>query len=123
MLLIDQIAEQHIQAAIERGELEDLPGSGKPLNLDDDSQIPAELRAGYRLLKNANFIPPELKMRREIRNLEDLLEQLTDAPARNRTQARLTLLKAALEKRSKGESMVLQEALYRQKLVKKMCSE
>jgi hypothetical protein len=58
---IDQIAETRIREAIERGELSGLPGEGRPLQLDDDSAIPEELRAAYRILKNAGFLPPELQ--------------------------------------------------------------
>ena len=55
MWLVDELAEQHIKAALEKGELSNLPGSGKPLQLDDDSHVPPELRAGYRLLKIRAF--------------------------------------------------------------------
>lgn len=51
MWLLDQWAERHICDAQNKGEFENLPGSGEPLILDDDSHIPPELRAGYRLLK------------------------------------------------------------------------
>lgn len=51
MFLIDEWAERHISSALKRGELENLSGEGKPLQLDDDSHVPADLRAGYRLLK------------------------------------------------------------------------
>jgi len=60
MWLIDQIAEQHIAQAIERGELDGLPGAGEPISLDDDTWVAEELRAEYRLLKNAGFVPPEV---------------------------------------------------------------
>lgn len=76
MWLIDQLAEQHILAALEKGELSGLPGEGKPLVLEDDSQVPAELRTAYRLLKNSGFLPPELESRREALALVDLLQQL-----------------------------------------------
>jgi len=65
MWLIDQLAEQHIREAQEKGELSQLPGEGAPLKLDDDSAVPPELRSAYRLLKNAGYLPPELEMRRE----------------------------------------------------------
>lgn len=82
MWLIDQIAEKHISDAQKRGEFDNLPGQGKPLQLDDDSAIPAELRTGYRLLKNAGFIPPELIQRKEALQLVDLLQNLDpDCPA------------------------------------------
>ena len=48
MFLVDEWAERHINAALKRGELNNLSGEGKPLVLDDDSHVPAELRAGYR---------------------------------------------------------------------------
>ncbi len=57
MWLLDQWAERHISDAQNKGEFENLPGSGEPLVLDDDSHIPPELRAGYRLLKNAGCLP------------------------------------------------------------------
>jgi len=76
MWLVDELAEQHIRAALEKGELSNLPGAGKPLQLDDDSHVPPELRAGYRLLKNAGFLPPELELRREAVEVNNLIRQL-----------------------------------------------
>jgi len=76
MWLVDELAEQHIRAALEKGELSNLPGAGKLLQLDDDSHVPPELRAGYRLLKNAGFLPPELELRREAVEVNDLIRQL-----------------------------------------------
>lgn len=73
MNLLDQLAEAHIQNAMERGALDDLPGAGQPLPPDEASQVPPELRAGYRLLKNAGYVPPEINQAREIRELTDLL--------------------------------------------------
>lgn len=51
MWLLDQWAERHIRDAQNKGDFDDLPGSGEPLVLEDDSHIAPELRAGYRLLK------------------------------------------------------------------------
>jgi len=59
--MLDFIAEQRIAEAIANGDLDDLPGSGKPLELDDDSLLPEELRLAYRILKNAGFVPPEIE--------------------------------------------------------------
>ena len=50
------LAERKIAAAIERGEFDDLPGAGQPLDLDDlDPLMPEELRMAYRILKNAGM--------------------------------------------------------------------
>ena len=51
MGLLDQWAERHILDAQDKGEFDNLPGQGQPLTLEDDRAVPAELRAGYRLLK------------------------------------------------------------------------
>ncbi len=71
--LINQIAERRIQSAIDDGKLDDLPGKGKPLELDDDSLVPEELRVAYRILKNAGYLPPELEDRKQALDLCDLL--------------------------------------------------
>lgn len=73
MFPIDEWAERHILEAQKRGELENLSGSGKPLQLDDNSAVPAELRSAYHLMKNSGFLPPELSARKDALTLADLL--------------------------------------------------
>lgn len=74
MSIIDDMAEKCILEALAKGELSNLQGQGKPLEIDDDSQVPEHLRAGYRILKNAGFLPPELEDRKQALVLVDLLE-------------------------------------------------
>ena len=74
MWLLDQWAERHIIDAQRKGEFDNLPGQGQPLALDDDSAVPEELRSGYRLLKNAGCLPPELEQRKEAMALADILK-------------------------------------------------
>ena len=95
MLAFDIIAEQRILRAIERGDLDDLPGMGKPLALDDDPLVPPETRMANRILKNAGVVPLEILERREIARLEALLPGL-DAGGRARTLARLAVLRTHL---------------------------
>ena len=79
MDLFAVIAERRILEAMERGEFDDLPGKGKPLNLgDDDPMVPEELRMAFRMLKNADLLPPELELRKEILRLQDLLDAVQD---------------------------------------------
>ena len=50
------LAERKIEEAIARGEFDDLPGAGRPLDLDDvDPLLPEELRMAFRILKNADY--------------------------------------------------------------------
>lgn len=65
MLLLDILAEKRIEEARDAGEFEGLPGAGQPLPEEDLSMVPEEDRAGYRLLKNSGFLPPELELHRE----------------------------------------------------------
>ena len=95
MLAFDAIAERRILQAIARGELDDLPGSGKPLALDEDALVPAETRVAYRVLKSAGFVPAEILERREIARLEALLPGL-DASGRARTLAKVAVLRTHL---------------------------
>ena len=77
MFLVDEWAERHISSALKRCELDNLSGEGKPLVLDDDSHVPADLRVGYRLLKNAGCLPPEIEQRKEAATLASLLRGLS----------------------------------------------
>lgn len=97
MWLLDQWAERHILDAQTKGEFDDLPGRGEPLTLDDDLHVPPELRAGYRLLKNAGCLPPELEQRREAVALVDLLKATRpDDPHYAELSRRLALLELKL---------------------------
>ncbi|MBX8462017.1 DUF1992 domain-containing protein [Enterobacter sp. RIT637] len=97
MWLLDQWVERHISDAQRKGEFDNLPGSGEPLVLDDDSHIAPELRAGYRLLKNAGCLPPELEQRREAVELRDLLKSVRkDDPRHSELSRRLTLIELKL---------------------------
>jgi len=50
------VAERRIKEALERGDFNDLPGAGQPLDLDDDACIPEDLRMAYKLLKNGGYL-------------------------------------------------------------------
>lgn len=106
MDLLDRLADQKIAAAIDDGALADLPGAGRPQKLDDDALIPPELRAGYRLLKNSGYLPPELECQRELNNVEALLDR-TDLGAGERRNARkrLALLQARVGESRLGTSL------------------
>lgn len=63
----ESLIEQRIREAEAAGQFCNLPGAGKPLRLDDDDHVPEELRAGYRLLKNAGYAPPWIELQQRIR--------------------------------------------------------
>jgi len=80
--LFHRLAEQRILEAQRKGEFDDLPGKGKPLELEDLSWVPDELRIGYIVLKNAHVLPPEAELLKDIHILEDLLKHVEDESER-----------------------------------------
>jgi len=120
MLLFEIIAEQKIRAAIERGEFAALPGQGRPLDLSEDPLVPEELRMAYRLLKNAGFIPPELEARKEIRQLEQLIQGLGLGAERSKALRKLQLLSAKLAESRRGRENLRLEADYFDRLIKRL---
>jgi hypothetical protein len=72
---LDALVERRIAEAIARGEFDDLPGSGRPLALDDDPLVPEEQRVAHRILKNAGYIPPELEQVSEVNRLLAAIER------------------------------------------------
>jgi hypothetical protein len=92
--VLDLLADAKIAAAIEAGEFANLPGAGKPLDLDDDPLVPEDLRVAWRILKNSGFVPPEVAERRERVALSRLIASIDDEGERRRAVARLALLEA-----------------------------
>ena len=91
--MLEFLAEQKILEAVSRGELDGLPGAGRPLELDDDKLIPEDLRLAYRILKNAGFVPPEVEALNQIADLERMVTKDSKAARK------LALLKTRIEVR------------------------
>lgn len=123
MLLIDSLAEEHILVAIRRGEFDDLPGKGQPLILEDDSAVPAELRVGYRILRNSGYLPPELTLRKEISELESLLHLVEIGAEQQAVRRRLCLLQARLAMQGHDANLLLREQAYREKVIAKIARD
>ena len=84
----ERIAENKIREAIQDGEFDNLPGSGKPIDLDEYFKLPADLRVAYSLLKSANCVPAEIELLNEIAALE---RQLSTASTEQRPALQRTL--------------------------------
>ena len=77
-----RVVEERIREAQREGAFDNLPGKGKPLQLEDQSLIPEDLRMSYHILKNAHVLPPEVELRKEIKTLQDLLKYVEDESER-----------------------------------------
>ncbi|MCF8106968.1 MAG: DUF1992 domain-containing protein [Desulfohalobiaceae bacterium] len=118
--ILQQLAEQKISQAIEQGELDDLPGQGRPLPRDDISHVPEELRMAYRLLKNAGYTPPEVEQRKEITRLVDLLENCEDEQVCMRRIQKLNLLITKLNEHRKSPVNFELDQVYYRKVVERV---
>lgn len=92
MSFFEIIAEQRIAEAIRRGDLDHLPGAGRPLELEDELFVIGEQRMVNRILKNAGMAPPEVELRRQIAALRAELEAEPDEAERERMRRRMGLL-------------------------------
>lgn len=86
------LAEQRIADALARGELDNLPGAGKPLEFDDDPLVSPEQRMINRILKNAGFTPREVLLRREVAELRQKIEAMPPGQQRDALKRDLVLL-------------------------------
>jgi hypothetical protein len=97
-----RIAEERIQQAQEEGVFDNLPGKGKPLNLEDDSFVPEDLRMTYKILKNSNCLPIELELRNQIFSLRQLLDAAIDPETRRALWRELNLVTLRLNFQRRG---------------------
>jgi hypothetical protein len=88
----EKIVEERILRALRSGEFEDLPGAGQPLNLADDSHVPEDLRLAYKILKNAECLPPEIELRKDIERTEDLLAAMPETADKHQALKKLNFL-------------------------------
>ena len=111
--IIAKIAEQKIREAQERGEFENLPGQGKPLNLPDLTGVPEELRMAFTILKSAGCAPPEVELKKEILQVEDLLSTIKDEKEKYKQIKKLNFLVTKLNMmRSRPVNLEEQERYY-----------
>ena len=88
----EKIVEERIRSALKKGEFENLPGSGKPLSLENDGGVSEDLRLAYKILKNADCLPPEIELKKEIKRTEDLLAGMEETAEKYSAMKKLNLL-------------------------------
>ena len=74
----DRIIEVLIKEAMERGEFDNLPGKGKPIDLTEYFETPEDLRLANSVLKNAGMTSHEVDLLNEIAQLKQILAAVLD---------------------------------------------
>jgi hypothetical protein len=88
----EKIVEERILIAQRKGDFDNLEGAGKPLNLDELAGVPEELKLSYKILKNADCLPPEIEIKKEIHKTEDLLAGMDDTAEKYKVMKKLNFL-------------------------------
>jgi len=102
------IAERKIEEFFQKGKGPDLSHwRNRPLPIEDMSNVPADLRMAYKILKNAGYVPEEVALRKEIARTEDLLAHCRDEKEKLRQLKKLSFLQFKLECRM-GRSLRLE---------------
>ncbi|MEJ2096383.1 MAG: DUF1992 domain-containing protein [Deltaproteobacteria bacterium] len=87
----EKLVEERIRQAQKEGKFENLPGSGKPLP-EEQVTISEDIRLAYKILKNADCLPPELELKKEIKTTQDLLAAMPDTSEKYATLNKLNFL-------------------------------
>jgi hypothetical protein len=74
----DRIVEAIIKEAMERGEFDNLPGKGKPIDLSEYFETPEEVRLAHSVLKGAGMTPREVDLLKEIAELKQIQAGFVD---------------------------------------------
>jgi len=118
--IFSKIAEQRIREAMERGDFDNLEGTGRPYSFEDETWIPEDVRAAYRVLKNSGCIPPELELRKEVLTLRELINTLDDDKERLRKIRELNFKLMKLDELRKRPLNLDQFPGYEEKIYKKI---
>ena len=74
----DKLVETIIREAMERGEFDNLPGKGKPIDLTAYFDTPEDIRMAYSILKNAGMNSREVELLKEIAELKQVHAAMLD---------------------------------------------
>ena len=115
-----KIIEERIRVALERGEFDNLPGSGKPLADENDILVPADLRLAFKILKNADCLPPEIELKKEIHQVEEMLSQMEGSAEKYKLLKKLNFLIMKLNLTRKASVQFDMPQRYEAKVVKRI---
>ena len=105
---------------MKKGAFDNLPGKGRPMDLQDDSRIPEDLRLAYKILKNANCLPPEIEEKKQIQQMEDLLEDIKDEKEKYKLIKRINFMIMKLNMTKKVSPLFEEKQLYYKKVLEKI---
>lgn len=88
-MAFERIVEALIIEAMERGEFDNLPGKGKPIDLSEYFETPEEVRMANSVLKSAGMTSREVDLLREIAELKQVLAAVLDEKKKQEIQRQI----------------------------------
>jgi uncharacterized protein YutE (UPF0331/DUF86 family) len=85
----DKAIEEIIKNAQERGEFDNLPGKGKPIDLTEYFEMPEDIRVAQSMLKNAGMTSCEVDLLKEIAELRNILAVVVDEKKKQEIQKQI----------------------------------
>ena len=82
--------------------------------------MPEDLRLAYKILKNADCLPPELELKREIRQMEDMLDAIPDEKEKYRQIKKINYKIMQLNIMGNRSPLLEETQLYYKKVLDKL---
>lgn len=86
---LDKIVEEMVKKAQERGEFDNLPGKGKPVDLTEYFEMPEDVRVAQSVLKNAGMAPREVDLLKEIAGLRQVHASVVNEEKKQEIQKKI----------------------------------
>lgn len=115
-----RIAERKIVEAMKEKDFTSEKWKNKPLPLDDDRNIPDDLKMAYKILKNSGYLPPEIIEKKEVQRLEELIATTEDEHERLRQMKKLNVLLMKINAARPSSSNIAQQDDYYRKVVERI---
>ena len=100
---LEKFIDEQIRKAIAEGDFINLPGSGKPIDLRAYFETPEDLRMCFSILKQANFVPEEVGLLKEIESLRNERSACTEEGRRGQLSKaineRILIFRTLMERR------------------------
>ncbi len=87
---LESLVEGRIQKAMMDGVFDNLPGKGKPINLQDYLAMPEHLRLGYQVLKNSGYLPEEVRLKKEMETIKERIHRCASDEEKKKLMKELT---------------------------------
>lgn len=87
---LERLIDEQIRRAIAEGQFDDLQGKGQPIDLKGYFETPEHLRICYSILKNADFVPEEIQLLKDIEALKKQLDSCSDEKQRDSLNKTIT---------------------------------